>query len=303
LLIRRIIVRVLAGYIVFCLALGIVLAELAFHPWRVPITNQESSQLMAARFGAVLRDVAITASDGIVLRGWFAHPPNANANAVILLHGIGDNRQGMMGYAELLLSHGYDVLAPDARAQGDSGGTFPTYGIKEANDVHRWFDFLQVQDDPHCVFGLGESFGAATLLQALKQENRFCAVVAESTFSNFRQISYIRVGQFLHTGAWLGETVLRPAVEFAFLYGELTRRVNLANASPETSVVGSGVPIFLIHGLADTNIPPEQSERIQAHNPAKIALWEVPNAGHCGAADAAGEEFKIRVLDWFASHN
>jgi pimeloyl-ACP methyl ester carboxylesterase len=50
-----------------------------------------------------------------------------------------------MGYAELLLSHGYDVLAPDARAQGDSGGTFPTYGIKEANDVHRWFDFLQVQ--------------------------------------------------------------------------------------------------------------------------------------------------------------
>jgi pimeloyl-ACP methyl ester carboxylesterase len=142
---RRIIIRVLTYYIGFCIVLGVCLAELALHPRRVPITNQHSSQLMAARFGAVLRDVAITASDGIVLRGWFAHPPNANGNAVILLHGIGDNRQGIMGYAELLLSHGYDVLAPDARAQGDSGGTFPTYGIKEANDVHRWFDFLQVQ--------------------------------------------------------------------------------------------------------------------------------------------------------------
>jgi pimeloyl-ACP methyl ester carboxylesterase len=67
--------------------------------------------------------------------------------------------------------------------------------------------------------------------------------------------------------------------------------------------VGSSVPIFLIHGLADTNIPPQQSERIQAHDPGKIILWEVPNAGHCGAMNAAGEEFNKRVLDWFASHS
>ncbi len=300
---RQIITRAVAIYLGFCIVLGVCLAELAFHPWRVPITNRKASQLMATSFGSVLRDAAITASDGIVLRGWFAHPPNANGNAVILLHGIGDNRQGMMGYAELFLSHGYDVLAPDARAQGDSGGTFPTYGIKEVNDVHRWFDFLQVQDDPHCIFGLGESFGAATLLQALKQETRFCAVVAESAFANFRQVSYIRVGQFLHTGKWLGEIALRPAVEFAFLYSQITRAVNLASASPESAVVGSSIPIFLIHGLADTDIPPKQSERIRAHNPGKIALWEVPDAGHCGARGAAGDEFDKRVLDWFGSHN
>lgn len=169
--------------------------------------------------------------------------------------------------------------------------------------MHRWFDFLQVQDDPHCIFGLGESFGAATLLQALKQENRFCAVVAESSFANFRQVSYIRVGQFLHTGAWLGEIALRPAVELAFLYGKVTRGVNIASASPESAVVGSSIPVFLIHGLADTNIPPEQSERIQAHNPGKIVLWKVPNAGHCGARGAAGEEFDKRVLEWFILHS
>jgi pimeloyl-ACP methyl ester carboxylesterase len=102
---------------------------------------------------------------------------------------------------------------------------------------------------------------------------------------------------------WLGKIALRPAVEIAFLYGKLTRGVNIASASPESAVVGSSIPILLIHGLADTNIPPEQSERIRAHNPAKIALWEVPNAGHCGARGAAGDEFDKRVLDWFASHN
>ena len=46
-----------------------------------------------------------------------------------------------------------------------------------------------------------------------------------------------------------------------------------------------------------------QSERIRAHNPTEIVLWEVPNVGHCGAVNAAGQEFDTRVLGWFASHD
>src|ERR1700693_4048091 len=82
----------------------------------------------------------------------------------------------------------------------------------------------------------------------------------------------------------------------------LTRGINLADASPERSVVGSRVPILLIHGLADDNIPFQQSERIRAHDPADIVLWEVPLAGHCGAVNVAGQEFNSRVLGWFRSH-
>ncbi|PYU19359.1 MAG: hypothetical protein DMG30_24470 [Acidobacteria bacterium] len=222
---------------------------------------------------------------------------------MILLHGVGDNRQGMMGFAELFLSNGFAVLVPDSRAQGESGGDFPTYGLKESDDVHGWFDWLVMQQHPKCVFGMGESMGAAVLLQSVEKENRFCALVAESTFASFRQIAYVRVGQFFHTGTWLGRIVLRPAVEMAFLYGRLTRGVNLADASPEKAVVGSRVPILLIHGLADDNIPFQQSEWIRAHDPADIVLWEVPFAGHCGAVNAAGQEFDRRVLGWFRSHD
>jgi pimeloyl-ACP methyl ester carboxylesterase len=141
------------------------------------------------------------------------------------------------------------------------------------------------------------------LLQSVEKENRFCAVIAESSFASFRQIAYVRVGQFFRRGAWLGRVALRPAVELAFLYGRATRGINLAEASPERSVVGSHVPILLIHGLADDNIPPQQSERIREHNPAEMVLWEVSNAGHCGAVNADGQEFDRRVLGWFSSHN
>lgn len=299
---RRVIRVLVVCYAVFCAMLAIFLGELAFRPQRVRVTERQSAEATAARFGAALRDVSVTASDGSHLQGWFARPADANGDGVILLHGVGDNRQGMMGFAELFLSHGFAVLVPDSRAQGESGGDFPTYGLKESDDVHRWFDWLVMQQHPKCVFGMGESMGAATVLQAVKT-TPFCAVVAESSFASFRQIAYVRVGQFFHTGTWLGRIVLRPAVEAAFLYGRLTRGINLADASPERSVVGSRVPILLIHGLADDNIPPQQSEWIRAHNPAEIVLWEVPNAGHCGAVNAAGQEFDTRVLGWFTAHD
>ena len=299
----RVILTVAICYALLCVILAVFLGELAFRPQRMLLRERQSAKAIAARFGADLQDVSISARDAVQLRGWFASPANANGNAVILLHGVGDNREGMGGFAELFLSKGYAVLLPDSRGEGESGGRFPTYGIKETDDVRHWFDWLATQKHPRCIFGMGESMGAAILLQSVRKETRFCAVIAESSFVSFRQIAYVRVGQFVGTGTWLGEVALRPAVELAFLYGRTTRGVSLTDASPEDAVVGSSVPIVLIHGLADNNIPFQQSEWIHSHNRADITLWEVPGAGHCGAVSVVPQEFDTRVLGWFTSHD
>jgi dipeptidyl aminopeptidase/acylaminoacyl peptidase len=296
----RVVLKSAACYSLLCALLAIPLGELPFHTLPNPVNNLQIVQSATSTFGAVFEDVSITSMDGVRLEGWVARPAHANGNAVILLHGVGDSRQGMLGFARLFLSQGYMVLLPDSRGHGTSGG-FPTYGIREAGDVRQWVGWLCSHEKPRCAFGMGESMGAAILLQATK-EVPFCAVVAESPFASFREIAYIRVGQFFNAGDWVGRIALRPAVEFAFLYGWMTRGVQLAHASPALSVVGSRVPILLIHGLADTNIPFQQSETILAHNPSYITLWEVPGAGHIGASRVAGWEFDTRVLDWFASH-
>jgi uncharacterized protein len=295
-----VILRLGGIYIVSCVVIAIVLGEFALHPARVPIRNRAAAQGVAARFGAVLEDVSIASADGTQLQGWFVRPAQAVGDAIILFHGIGDNRQGMMGLAERFLSHGYSVLLPDSRGQGASGG-LPTYGFREKSDIGQWFAWLRSHEKPRCIFGMGESMGAAIMLQAIR-EAPFCAVVAESPFANFREIAYIRVGQFFNVGSWLWRIALRPAVEFAFLFCRFRYGVRLSSISPEMSVVGSRVPILLIHGLSDTNIPLEQSEMIFEHCPANISFWKVPNAGHCGAANAAGPEFYSRVLSWFSSH-
>jgi pimeloyl-ACP methyl ester carboxylesterase len=73
-----------------------------------------------------------------------------------------------------------------------------------------------------------------------------------------------------------------------------------AQVSPQDTVAAAKVPIFLIHGQIDSNIPLRHSRQIHARNPNTI-LWEVPAANHCGAISAAPQEFNQRLLSWFTT--
>ena len=287
-------------YLTFSIIGGINLANGVLRPARRPLTEEEITTVResAHTLHADLNDASITAPDGATLRAWTIRPFSPNGDAVILLHGLGDNRIGMTGYAQLFLADGFTVLLPDARAHGTSGGPLATYGLLERNDIHQWLDFLQAEDHPRCIFGFAESMGAAQLLQSLDTHPHFCAVAAESPFSTFREIAYDRMGQPFHLGPWVGRTILRPLVEIAFLRARLKYGLDMQQISPEDSVAATSIPVLLIHGELDSNIPVRHSRAIHTRAP-KAELWEVPNAGHCGAISTAPEEFEKRLLIFF----
>jgi alpha-beta hydrolase superfamily lysophospholipase len=284
---------------------GVGLGWIALHPYRRPVTAAEerNARATAQKDNVEFHDVELTASDGTVLRAWLVRPPETNGDAVILLHGVSDNRMGTYGYGKWLVQNHYTVLMPDARAHGSSGGELATYGLNEAGDIHRWVDWIEASEHPRCMFGLGESMGAAQLLQSLPEEPRFCAVIAESPFATFREVAYARFGRPFHTGPWIGRTFFRPTVDVGFLYVRLHYGLRMEAASAEQAVVGSKIPVLLIHGLDDANIPSYHSDLIQAKNPSDVAVWKVPGAIHTGAHAAAPEEFERRVLEWFEEHS
>ncbi len=287
-------------YLALCIIGGVYLADGTLHPARRPLTQEEITTVRndARSLNADLADATITTSDNVTLRAWMILPHNPNGDAVLLLHGLGDNRLGMTGYAQLLLAHGFTVLLPDARAHGTSDGPLATYGLLERNDIHAWIDFLQTHEHPRCIFALGESMGAAQLLQSLDTHPHLCAVIAESSFSNFREIAYDRMGQPFHLGPWVGRTILRPLVEVAFLRARLKYHLRMEDISPEDSLATTKMPVLLIHGAEDSNIPVRHSQQIHAHAPNTI-LWEVPEADHCGALSTSPQEFERRLLAWF----
>lgn len=287
-------------YLTVCTVGGVYLADGTLHPGRRDLTDDEVGEARQWVHGldAELEDDSIMTSDGVVLRGWILRAHRGNGDAVIVLHGLGDNRIGMTGYAQLFLAHGFTVLMPDARAHGVSGGALATYGLIERNDIHQWFEFLRSKDHPRCIFGMGESMGAAELLQSLDAGTKFCGVVAESSFATFREIAYDRMGQPFHLGPWVGRTVLRPVVEIAFLRARWKYGLRMWDISPEDTVAATKVPVLLIHGDVDSNIPVRHSRLIHARNGA-AQIWEVPGADHCGAISVAPREFEERVLAWF----
>src|SRR3990172_962120 len=217
------------------LFLSVYVAEATLHPKRKVISNRslQIAHEVSRKYGCGLNDVQITASEGVALKAWFFDCKSSRV--VLLLHGQADNRAGMMDYAQLLLRNRYSAVLPDLRAHGLSGGAVATYGLKEADDVHRWVQWLKKIRPDSSVYGLGGSIGAAILLQSLKNEDGFRAVVAESSFSNFREIGYDRLGKFFGSGS-ISRGFMRPIVSLAFTYSYLRYGIDLESVSPESVV-------------------------------------------------------------------
>jgi dipeptidyl aminopeptidase/acylaminoacyl peptidase len=292
-------------YLIFSLVAGAIVGEASVHLWHRPIAHRaEASARIRELYKVDLQDVATAAGDGASLKGWYVRPRNFNGSAVILLHGITDNREGVIGYGRIFLDRGYAVLAPDARGHGESGGDVATYGLKDSDDIRRWVNWLYARDlaPAACVYGFGESYGAALILQSLADEPRFCAVVAESSFSTAREVSFERLSGFLHLGPWFGRTLGRPIVSTAVLYAKWRYGIDLLRPSPLDAVEHSTVPVLLIHGERDRDISPRHSLILAHAAQDHVELWLVPNAGHTGAWAAAHNEFESRVAAWFQTH-
>jgi len=275
--------------------LSAVLAENALHVPHGPHADPLTARYLAKATHSSWEPAEVTAKDGAVLRGWLFHPTRPNHGAVLVLHGVGDSREGMSAQAQFLLDAGYTVLLPDSRGHGESRGSIISYGILEARDVRLWNDWLLARTPDARLFGLGASMGASVLLESLAIEHRFRAVVADCPFATFHEIALDRVHQ--HTG--LPEFALEPMVGLGFVYADIRYGLDLRRASPEDAIRATRVPVLLIHGTADSNIPIRHSREIHALNPA-TRLWEVPGATHVASFAAEPGAYRQHVLDWFA---
>lgn len=285
-------------YLVPCAWVGHFLVDITVHQSHSGAMAMAPPAWLRKALDANPQEVAIEAKDGATLRASYLLRSAVAKNAVILLHGMGDTRKGMSGQAELFLRYGYDVLIPDSRGHGASGGELATFGILEADDVHRWVSWLKARlPKGGCVFGSGVSMGAAIVLEAAAHEPRFCGVIAEAPFASFREISYDRLGQPFHFGPWFGKTLGRPIVEFGMLYARSKYKVDLEQASPMAALRNVSVPVLLIAGLADDNIPVRHSRMIKEQNSA-VTLWEVPGVGHGSAISDAREEYERHVMEF-----
>jgi alpha-beta hydrolase superfamily lysophospholipase len=303
---RRRLIRILLILLLFpptLAAVGGWFFGLAFlHPIRRELTPDLILEADAT-FGQIharREDFDVRAPDGVLLRGWRVRPANPNGDWVLVFHGIADNRMGVLEHARILLLAGYSVVMMDARAHGTSEGPIATYGWLERNDTRAIIDALESSEHPRHLFALGESMGAGIALQSAGADPRIEAVVAEASFANLREAAYDYAG--LRRYPWLGKTLLAPGTWTLIYRGESIAGFPASEVSPEKSVAARAFPVFLICDAEDVALPCRHSERIYAAARGPKQLWIVPGAFHTAALGFQPDEFRRRVLSFFAEY-
>jgi hypothetical protein len=205
---------------------------------------------------------------GVTLRGWRCATNEPRRATIVYLHGVADNRGSAAGPIARFLPLGYDVIAYDSRAHGESGGEACTYGFYEKQDLHRVIDAISGP-----VILIGTSLGAAVALLEAADDTRVKGVVAAETFSDLRTVATERAPWIFTNGQ----------IDRAFALAEREARFHIDGVSPVRAAARITVPVLLIHGDADIDTPPSHSRRVfdQLQGPKRLIL--VRGAAHNGS--------------------
>ncbi len=185
---------------------------------------------------------------------------------LVYLHGVADNRASAAGVVARYGPRGFDVVAYDSRAHGESDGDVCTYGFYEARDLHRVLDTVA----PGPIVRFGTSLGAAVALQETAGDPRVTAVVAAETFSDLRTVASERAPLVFTSGA----------IERSFQLAEQQGRFQIDAVSPVVAAARITVPVLLIHGADDVETPSDHSQRVLAALAGPKRLMLVAGAGH-----------------------
>lgn len=218
-----------------------------------------------ARPAMAFEEMTFTGVD-VSLAGWLFRAKGPRRGTVIYLHGITSNRASGVWIAERLVPRGFDVLAYDLRAHGDSTGEACTYGYYEKQDLVRVVDRLGT--GPFIL--MGSSLGGAVALQAAAIEPRIAGVVAVATFSDLRTVATERAPFFASRGN----------IDEALRLAETMGRFKVDIASPVAAAPAIRVPVLLIHGEKDDETPADHSRRVAAALGTNKRLILVPSARH-----------------------
>jgi uncharacterized protein len=266
--VRRVLGGLAAGTVLLLFALPFtVVPSIAagglLHPIRVALYNHTPP-------GCVEREFA---GDGLTLRGWNCAAVGQRRGSVVYLHGVADNRSSAVGVIDWLTRRGFDVVAYDSRAHGQSDGSVCTYGFYERRDLKGVIDSLP----PGPVLLMGNSLGGAVAIQGAVGNPRVAGVIAAEAFSDLRTIAAERAPRILP----------RSVIARAFRMAEELGRFDVASVSPAAAAESLHIPVLLIHGADDVDTRPEHSKRILAalHGPKQLLL--VPRAGHNQSLNSA----------------
>ncbi|MCD8317379.1 MAG: alpha/beta hydrolase [Paraprevotella sp.] len=249
-----------------------------------------------------LRDTFIRADDGTKLHALYLYADTATACTAIAVHGYTDNAIGMLHIA-YLYNHDlhYNVLLPDLRFSGLSGGNHIQMEWNDRKDVLRWMQVANKLFAPDSMTNMvvhGISMGAATTVNVsgeklppyvhcVIEDCGYTSVWDEYTDQLKKQFN-LPAFPILYITSWA--TDLR--------YGW-----NFKEASPLEQVKKCRLPMLFIHGTKDTFVPTWMGDSLYAAKPGIKSYWRVPGVTHAVSYLKYPKDYTERVKRFVEQYN
>ena len=229
-------------------------------------------------------ELKVVSEDGYMLRGQYVEFYPKEEKVVIFIHDYTSNHISGLQFTKMYKAMGYNVLLIDARSHGESGAMYPTYGIKEMQDIKRWVNVLKNRLGDNIKVGLhGQGMGAATALMYGGEYGDVAFIIADSSYSNVKGL--------------LPKSLYKTISKLA----EKKIGILLDQASPEEIIKKSQVPVLFLHGTEDKLIPCKMSEQIFTNrNNSKDRLVLIEGANHEETYSVDEKAYEKAVEDFIA---
>jgi len=219
----------------------------------------------------------ITSNDGLSLVGYYLASKTLTSKTVILAHGYSSQGKDMGSFAKFYYEKlGYNVLMPDDRGHGDSEGDYIGFGWPDRKDYLLWINkVLEKHGETSQIVLHGISMGGATVMM-ISGENvpkQVKVIVEDCGYTSVAdQLSY-QLKRMYKLPAF-------PILPATSLLTRLKAGYSFEEASAIKQLVKNKLPMFFIHGSADTFVPTEMVWRLYETCKADKDIYIAEGAGH-----------------------
>lgn len=239
--------------------------------------------------------VTVRTDDGLRLACWKLQHPSAAKGTVILFHGYGSSRSGIIPEGDAFYNLGWNVLMEDFRDHGKSEGNLCSVGYYEVKDVKAAYDYTKASGEKNIVL-YGISLGAATIMKTLNDYPSVqpSHVILEMPFASMLEAVEGRV-RIMHL----------PAEPFGVLltfWGGTEMGIWAFGNKPADYASKIKCPVLLQWGKKDPRVKETETDEIFANlGSSRKNLVKYDNVGHASLCLNAHDEWVKNVHD-FLSH-
>ncbi|MDO4300376.1 MAG: alpha/beta hydrolase [Clostridia bacterium] len=204
----------------------------------------------------------------------------------LVVHGYGGDGSTLAYASKKFYDEGYNVVVPDLRGHGKSGGRYIGMGQIDSRDIMNIIHLIIKGDKNAEIYLYGVSMGGASVLMTASEKlpANVKAVISDCSFDNANKIIGYELSHNFRVPPF-------PIVNILNMLCYKKAKYDLRLASPIDRVSYIKIPALFIHGDRDSLVPTKMVYRLYDRARCKKALMVIKDAGHGVSALVDGERY------------